>query len=120
MNVLRAAAGANSPKLSATKIASDLIKTKGIAGLYKGTGATMLRDVTFSMIYFPLFANLNQLGPKREDGTAVFWATLLAGCAAGSTAAFSVNPLDVVKTRLQLLTKGSGEESYNGVLDAVT
>ncbi|XP_003743820.1 mitochondrial glutamate carrier 1 [Galendromus occidentalis] len=115
----RLASGNKTPKLSATKIAMDLIKAKGIAGLYKGTGATMLRDVTFSMIYFPLFANLNQLGPKRDDGTTVFWASFIAGCAAGSTAAFSVNPFDVVKTRLQLLTKGTGEESYNGVADAV-
>ncbi|XP_022672504.1 mitochondrial glutamate carrier 1-like [Varroa destructor] len=105
-------------KLSATTIAMDLIKREGIVGLYKGTGATILRDVTFSMIYFPLFANLNSLGPKREDGTTVFWASFLSGCIAGSTAACAVNPMDVVKTRLQLLTKGSGEENYNGVADA--
>ena len=37
---------------------------QGILGLYKGTGATMLRDVSFSMVYFPLFANLNRLGPR--------------------------------------------------------
>lgn len=98
----------------------DLIKSKGIMGLYKGTGATMLRDVTFSMIYFPLFANLNALGPQREDGTSVFWTSFLAGCIAGSTAACAVNPMDVVKTRLQLLTKGSGEETYSGVTDACT
>ena len=30
-------------------------------GLYKGAGATMFRDVTFSAIYFPLFAHLNAL-----------------------------------------------------------
>ena len=50
---------------SATAIALKLLRTKGIVGLYKGTGATMLRDVTFSVIYFPLFAHLNALvSPK--------------------------------------------------------
>lgn len=88
-------------------------------GLYKGTGATMLRDVSFSVVYFPLFAKLNSFGPKREDGSTVFWASFLAGCVAGAKAACVVNPMDVVKTRLQLLTKGTGEESYNGVVDAV-
>lgn len=53
----------------------ELIRTKGITGLYKGTGATMLRDVSFSIVYFPLFATLNSLGPRRDDGSneAVFW-----------------------------------------------
>jgi len=59
------AAAAPVQKLSATSIALELIRTKGIKGLYKGTGATMLRDVSFSVIYFPLFANLNSLGPRK-------------------------------------------------------
>lgn len=97
------AAAANSIKgesgtvaISATSIALDLIRTRGIFGLYRGIGATMLRDVTFSMIYFPLFAHLNALGPKRSDGTgeSVFWTSFLAGCGAGSAAAFAVNPFD--------------------------
>jgi solute carrier family 25 glutamate transporter 18/22 len=105
---------------SATAIALKLLKTRGILGLYKGTAATMLRDVTFSAIYFPLFANLNKFGPKRMDGSgeSVFWASFIAGCTAGSVAAFSVNPVDVVKTRLQVLNKGKGEVSYSGILDA--
>lgn len=56
----------------------------------------MLRDVNFSMVYFPLFAHLNALGPRKKDGSgeAVFWTSFLAGCVAGSTAAFTVNPFD--------------------------
>ncbi|XP_064489529.1 mitochondrial glutamate carrier 1-like [Ornithodoros turicata] len=105
-------------RLSATTIALQLVRTRGILGLYRGTGATMLRDVTFSVVYFPLFAHLNSLGPQRADGTAVFWTSFIAGCGAGSTAAFAVNPFDVVKTRLQLLTRAEGEASYNGIMDA--
>jgi len=98
----------------------DLIKTKGITGLYKGTGATMLRDVSFSVIYFPLFANLNKLGPRKAGNSneAVFYWTFLSGMAAGSISAAAVNPFDVVKTRLQLLKKAKGEISYTGVPDA--
>lgn len=48
-------------KQSARAIATNLFKTHGIRGLYKGTGATMARDVTFSVIYFPLFARLDAL-----------------------------------------------------------
>ena len=89
-------------------------------GLYKGTGATMLRDVSFSIVYFPLFANLNGLGPKKHPGSteSVFWWSFISGCAAGSIAALCVNPADVVKTRLQLINKGSSDQTYNGIFDA--
>lgn len=49
----------------------QLIKQHGILGLYKGIGATMARDVTFSMIYFPLFATLNDLGPRKYEGSGM-------------------------------------------------
>ena len=61
--------GGNVAKVSATAITLRLLKEKGILGLYKGTTATMLRDVSFSVVYFPLFAHLNSLGPRKSDGS---------------------------------------------------
>jgi len=107
-------------KMSAMSITKELLRTKGIVGLYKGTGATMLRDVSFSIVYFPLFANLNSLGPRKAPGSSesVFWWSFISGCASGSISAAVVNPADVVKTRLQLLNKGASEASYKGIGDA--
>lgn len=108
---------------SATGITVKLLKTRGLAGLYRGAGATLLRDVPFSMIYFPLFANLNALGREQAgcqgdvQAQAPFWQSFLAGCTAGSVAAVAVTPLDVIKTRLQTLQKGEGEDSYRGIID---
>ena len=65
----RFTAGKEVPKVSAWSLTQSLLKKKGVIGLYQGTGATALRDITFSVIYFPLFARLNSLGPKREDGS---------------------------------------------------
>ncbi|XP_053966696.1 mitochondrial glutamate carrier 1-like [Anastrepha obliqua] len=109
-------------KVSATKLASQLLKEKGIFGLYKGIGATGARDVTFSIVYFPLFATLNALGPRRNDGSgeAVFWCSFLSGLAAGSFAALFVNPLDVVKTRLQAIKKADGEKEFKGIVDCIS
>jgi solute carrier family 25 glutamate transporter 18/22 len=109
------------PQTSATTLALQLFKERGIKGFYKGTGATGLRDVSFSIVYFPLFATLNQFGPRKSDGTgeAVFYVTFLSGCAAGSFAALAVNPFDVIKTRLQALKKAEGEAHFNGIGDCI-
>ncbi|KAJ3597187.1 hypothetical protein NHX12_003587 [Muraenolepis orangiensis] len=100
-------------RTSATRITLDLLKTRG--------------DVPFSMIYFPLFANLNALGPRGAgqgcqgggNERAPFLQSFLSGCVAGSVAAVAVTPMDVIKTRLQTLQKGEGEDSYKGVLDCI-
>ncbi|XP_070605034.1 mitochondrial glutamate carrier 1-like isoform X2 [Erythrolamprus reginae] len=104
-------------KISATQIASELLQTHGIKGLYKGLGATLLRDVPFSVIYFPLFAHLNRVGQDSLEGRTSFFHSFLAGCIAGSVAAVSVNPCDVIKTRLQSMGKGRNEENYSGIID---
>ncbi|XP_058859058.1 mitochondrial glutamate carrier 1-like [Acipenser ruthenus] len=104
---------------TAIQISRELLRSKGIAGLYKGLGATLARDVPFSIIYFPLFANLNKLGQKHPDTKAPFYVSFLSGCVAGSTAAVAVNPCDVIKTRLQSLQKGAHEDTYSGVVDCV-
>nr|XP_034979762.1 mitochondrial glutamate carrier 1-like isoform X1 [Zootoca vivipara] len=104
-------------RISATQIAFELLHTQGIKGLYKGLGATLLRDVPFSVIYFPLFAHLNRAGHNSLEEKAPFFCSFLAGCMAGSVAAVSVNPCDVIKTRLQSMGKGRNEESYNGIID---
>ncbi|XP_037624542.1 mitochondrial glutamate carrier 1 isoform X1 [Sebastes umbrosus] len=105
------------PRPSATSITRELLKTRGLAGLYRGAGATLVRDVPFSMIYFPLFANLNALGRDDAQARAPFWQSFAAGCGAGSVAAVAVTPLDVIKTRLQTLQKGEGEDTYKGIVD---
>lgn len=90
-------------KVSSLQLVKDLLKTKGIFGLYKGLGATCLRDVTFSALYFPLFAFINDQGPRKQsnENEAVFWWSFVSGLLSGGISAFSVTPLDVIKTRLQ-------------------
>ncbi|KAI5934931.1 Mitochondrial glutamate carrier 1 [Manis javanica] len=107
----------SAPRPTATQLTRDLLQSRGIAGLYKGLGATLLRDVPFSVVYFPLFANLNQLGQPASGEKSPFYVSFLAGCVAGSAAAVAVNPCDVVKTRLQSLQRGLNEDTYSGFLD---
>lgn len=59
-----------------------------------GVSLPPYRDVPFSIVYFPLFANLNQLGRPAGEEKSPFYVSFLAGCVAGSTAAVAVNPCD--------------------------
>lgn len=68
-------AGKEVKRTSAMELTRNLLKERGILGLYRGIGATGLRDVSFSIIYFPLFARLNALGPRKNDGSG--WCNLL-------------------------------------------
>ncbi|KAL1449723.1 hypothetical protein WDU94_002203 [Cyamophila willieti] len=108
------------PKVSATSIAIEILRSKGIFGLYKGVFVTGLRDVSFSVIYFPMVAKLTSLGPRTKDGSGetVFYWTFFSGLISGCMAALAANPFDVIKTRLQVLKKAEGESHYSGVGDA--
>ncbi|KAI9530659.1 hypothetical protein NQZ68_000149 [Dissostichus eleginoides] len=107
-------------RVSATQITRELLRTKGVKGLYRGLGATLMRDIPFSVVYFPLFAHLHHLGRRSPEDPAVpFYWSFMSGCLAGCIAAVTVSPFDVVKTRLQSLKKGANEETYNGVLDCI-
>lgn len=111
------AAGQPVPNTSALQLAVGMVRQKGIMGLYQGLAPTATRDIMFSLIYFPLFATLNELGPRKAPGSAEasFATTFAAGCAAGSTCAVVVNPLDVIKTRMQAVRPG--QAPYTGMLD---
>jgi solute carrier family 25 glutamate transporter 18/22 len=105
---------------SAWLLAKQLFKERGIAGLYRGIGSTIGRDVTFSVIYFPLFAKFDSLGPRKADGSgdAVFYHSFLSGIGAGAIGSFCVTPLDCIKTRMQTIKSNPGDIQYKNVPDA--
>jgi solute carrier family 25 glutamate transporter 18/22 len=114
---------------SALRTALSIVRQRGILGLYQnGFTSTMLRDVSFSVVYFPLFAHLSTLGhslvlnKKHDeigDTNSLFWVNFLAGCTAAGISSVVVNPADVVKTRLQLINLGSSDAyKYTGIGNA--
>ncbi|KAL6728558.1 hypothetical protein Aduo_010321 [Ancylostoma duodenale] len=112
--------GSGEKKMTALGVSMQLLRKHGIAGLYKGLGPTFARDVTFSAVYFPLFAYLDSLGPRKKDGSgdAVFWTSFCAGMASGAFSSFAVTPLDVIKTRIQTIRKGAHELVYKNIAEA--
>ena len=68
-------------------------------------GATMLRDVTFSAIYLPLYEKFKPKESHSNDWS-YFSNIFLASLISGGIAGIVTMPADVIKTRFQL---GLGE-----------
>ncbi|KAJ1655185.1 mitochondrial aspartate-glutamate transporter agc1 [Dispira simplex] len=79
-----------------------VVRQLGLRGLYRGTPATLLRDVPFSFLFFPSHAVLKTFFEDPETGATSFGAVFLSGVTAAFFAAGAVTPADVVKTRLQV------------------
>lgn len=97
-----------------------IVKNLGLAGLYKGASACLLRDVPFSAIYFPTYSHLKRdffgESPTKRLGVLQL---LTAGAIAGMPAAYLTTPCDVIKTRLQVEAR-KGDTSYTGLRHAAS
>jgi len=100
------------PWSDVTKCLKDLYKTQGLKGFWNGYTATLLRDVPFSALYWPLYeqckAVLNLYTSKRDS----FLVNFGSGAIAGSVASTVTLPFDVIKTIKQI---EMGEKDIMGV-----
>ncbi|XP_073643628.1 mitochondrial S-adenosylmethionine carrier protein isoform X4 [Tursiops truncatus] len=90
----------------------------GIQGLYRGYKSTVLREIPFSLVQFPLWESLKALWSWRQDHVVDSWQSAVCGAFAGGFAAAVTTPLDVAKTRIMLAKAGSSPASGN-VLSAL-
>ncbi|TEY54941.1 hypothetical protein BOTCAL_0235g00130 [Botryotinia calthae] len=95
-----------------------IVRNLGLVGLYKGASACLLRDVPFSMIYFPTYNHLKRdfFGESQTNKLGVLHL-LTAGAIAGMPAAYLTTPCDVIKTRLQVEAR-KGESQYTSLRHA--
>ncbi|CAD7705088.1 unnamed protein product [Ostreobium quekettii] len=97
---------------------------QGVTGrvrmMWRGYGASVLRDVPFSAVYWGLLepmrshmlANRHSERPSQFD---VLTANVVAGSTAGSLAALVTTPFDVVKTRQQVAAQSGGAAQPPGL-----
>lgn len=105
----------------------------GLPAIYQGVSATLLRDVPFSIIYFPLFSNVKcWLASQPSTGVYSYMhhrnssqydknvnnrinlaGSFACGLFAGSVAGWAATPADVIKTRLQ---SEGGKQKWGGVV----
>ncbi|KAI9318704.1 mitochondrial carrier domain-containing protein [Dichotomocladium elegans] len=98
-------------------VVRQLYKEGGLRSIFRGTGATLLRDAPGSAAYFVAYEltkkALTPAGSKPEDLS--FGAVLFAGGMAGVAMWTIAIPPDVLKSRLQSAPAGT----YSGLLDCL-
>lgn len=106
-------------KIGATKFKgpiqclSYIYQCDGIRGIFRGLGATTLRDIPGFSIYFVSYEYL--IRQKNDPGIAY---TLFAGGSAGAMSWILSIPIDVIKTRLQIDGMSNNQcRMYNGIVD---
>lgn len=77
-----------------------MLAAEGVRGLYRGFGGTILREIPFTCLQFPVYEYLKQ--SMAGVGEPTWWQAASAGSIAGSFAAAVTTPLDVIKTRIML------------------
>ncbi|KAK7203127.1 S-adenosylmethionine transporter of the mitochondrial inner membrane, member of the mitochondrial ca [Myxozyma melibiosi] len=100
----RAQASQYSSSLAALKSVLANDSGEGVfRGLYRGYSTTIMREIPFTMIQFPLYERMKHVlaaRSGRDQANAAEGA--LCGSVAGGIAAATTTPLDVLKTRMML------------------
>ncbi|KAJ1898660.1 S-adenosylmethionine transporter [Kickxella alabastrina] len=89
---------------------------EGLSGFYRGYLTQVVREIPFTCIQFPIYEYMKQWYAARQGRPIKSWEAAVCGSFAGGTAAALTTPLDVVKTRVMLSTKGvGGHLEYSGI-----
>ncbi|KAL7279844.1 S-adenosylmethionine transporter [Trametes coccinea BRFM310] len=87
---------------SSLAAARMVLSTEGIRGFYRGFGSTVMREIPFTSLQFPLYELLKKRLAKFLARPLHAYEAAVCGSFAGGVAAALTTPLDVLKTRVML------------------
>lgn len=97
----------------------SILHEAGAAGLYRGFSTTLLREIPFSALQFPMYERIKlSLARMRDRKECNSFEAACAGSFSGAVSAAITTPLDVAKTRLMLGRDLQGVE-YRGTMDTL-
>ena len=86
---------------SSFQVLRSTFREAGWTGMYRGYAATVVREIPFSLVQYPLWEYLKDL-LRRDSDKLTPWQSALAGALSGGVAAAVTTPIDVAKTRIML------------------
>ncbi|KAI8849426.1 mitochondrial carrier domain-containing protein [Chytridium lagenaria] len=98
-------------------------RNEGLGGLQKGLTPAILREGSKNLFRIGMYDPIMSIMHDSSRGSAPGWKRMIAGSLCGVMGAFSCNPFELVKTRLQsAAAKGQAvghQHQYKGVVDAL-
>jgi hypothetical protein len=122
LEILRQVENADFKGLSLPKSVAKFYQTQGIAGIFKGNFASILRIFPFSAVEFYSFEYFkNKIIRGHEKRQNSLFYTMICGGLAGIIAITLTFPLDVARTRLAVNTASSNlkENSLSSTLSSL-
>ena len=93
--------------------ALGVMRELGARGLFTGAGATLLRDVPFTAVYFGLYSQFKKAATD-DKGHLPLLSRFLTSVAAGGIGAALTTPADVLKTQMQKARTSGAAPSLAG------
>uniref|UniRef100_A0A1A9WJJ6 Mitochondrial carrier protein PET8 n=1 Tax=Glossina brevipalpis TaxID=37001 RepID=A0A1A9WJJ6_9MUSC len=98
----------NKQQQSGLQILWHAYKNEGVRrGLYRGFGSTIMREIPFSLIQFPLWEYFKLRWRSVTDLELTPFSVAFCGAIAGGISSGITTPLDVIKTRIMLAEQNS-------------
>ncbi|KAG8785897.1 S-adenosylmethionine transporter [Ceratobasidium sp. 428] len=88
-------------------------RAEGIRGLYRGFGSTIMREIPFTSLQFPMYEFFKIRLAKALGKSIGPHEAAVCGSVAGGIAAAVTTPLDVLKTRIMLDIKDAPERKIS-------
>mmetsp|Transcript_14246 Transcript_14246/g.28014 ORF Transcript_14246/g.28014 Transcript_14246/m.28014 type:complete len:270 (+) Transcript_14246:103-912(+) len=101
---------------SLSEAANSLMKAEGLGGFYRGFFTTIMREIPFSLIQFPLWEGMKAKWGESQGRPVSPWQGAICGAVSGGFSGALTTPLDLAKTRLMLGADAKGVP-YTGMVD---
>ncbi|XP_043713567.1 mitochondrial uncoupling protein 5-like [Telopea speciosissima] len=110
------------PRMGPVSVGVKIFQTEGVAALFSGVSATVLRQTLYSTTRMGLYDILKQKWTDPNSGKMPLVRKLAAGLIAGGIGAAVGNPADVAMVRMQADGRlpAAQRRNYKSVVDAIT
>ncbi|XP_062006144.1 mitochondrial uncoupling protein 5-like [Rosa rugosa] len=113
---------APAPRVGPIAVGVRIIQQEGVAAMFSGVSATMLRQCLYSTTRMGLYDILKKKWTDPESGNMPLQRKIGAGLIAGAIGAAVGNPADVAMVRMQADGRlpAAQRRNYKSVVDAIT